>query len=130
MHNDQIIFLVNAYYEKAYLNLNFYPYPLHLILDYKNIPLKNKLIKAGHNQKIFMRPAWKLISDLGPYKKKQKMNLRGAREIYKRVINLPSSQSLMGEIKYSNEYLRSKDINEGDKVCFQPDSEYEFEMRL
>ena len=61
--------------------------------------MKNKLIKAGHNQKIFMRPVWKLISDLSPYKKKQKMNLEGAREIYKRVINLPSSQSLMGKIK-------------------------------
>ncbi len=39
-----------------------------------------------------------------------------------------SEEPLMGEIKYSNEYLRSKDINEGDKVCFQPDSEYEFEI--
>ena len=42
---------------------------------------------------------WKLISELGPYKKKQKMNLKGAREIYNRVINLPSSQSLIGKIK-------------------------------
>ena len=70
-----------------------------LILDHKNISSKNKLIKAAHNSKIFMRPAWKLISELGPYKKKQKMNLEGAREIYNRVINLPSSQSLIGKIK-------------------------------
>ena len=39
-----------------------------------------------------------------------------------------SEEPLMGEIKYSNDYLRSKNINEGDKVCFQPDSEYEFEI--
>ena len=70
-----------------------------LILDHKNIASKNNLIKAAHNSKIFMRPAWKLISELGPYKKKQKMNLEGAREIYNRVINLPSSQSLIGKIK-------------------------------
>ena len=70
-----------------------------LILDHKNISSKNKLIKAAHNSKIFMRPAWKLISELGPYKKKQMMNLEGAREIYNRVINLPSSQSLIGKIK-------------------------------
>lgn len=42
-----------------------------------------------------MRPVWKLISDLKPYMKKQKMNLSGAKEIYDRAINLPSSQSLI-----------------------------------
>jgi hypothetical protein len=29
-------------------------------------------------------------------------------------------------MKYPNEYLLSKGINEGDIVCFRPDSEYEF----
>ena len=42
-----------------------------------------------------MRPAWRLISELKPYKKKQKMNLDGSRKIYKQVINLPSSQALV-----------------------------------
>ena len=42
-----------------------------------------------------MRPAWKLISELKPYKKKQKMNLAGAKNIYNTVINLPSSQNLI-----------------------------------
>ena len=70
-----------------------------LILDNKNIHLKNKLLKSGYSRKIFMRPAWKLISELRPYKNKQKMNLNGARDIYKRVLNLPSSQKLMDKIK-------------------------------
>jgi perosamine synthetase len=70
-----------------------------LILDYKNIHLKNKLLKSGYSRKIFMRPAWKLISELSPYKNKQRMNLNGAKDIYKRVINLPSSQKLMNKIK-------------------------------
>jgi co-chaperonin GroES (HSP10) len=35
---------------------------------------------------------------------------------------------LVGEIKYSNDYLRSQNVNPGDKVCFKPESEYEFEV--
>jgi hypothetical protein len=37
-----------------------------------------------------------------------------------------TEEPLMGVMKYSNEYLKSKGINEGDYVCFMPDSEYEF----
>ena len=35
-------------------------------------------------------------------------------------------EPLMGLVKYPNEYLISKGINKGDKVSFQPNSEYEF----
>lgn len=37
-------------------------------------------------------------------------------------------EPLVGIIKYPNEYLLSKGVNEGDKVCFKPESEYEFEV--
>ena len=37
-----------------------------------------------------------------------------------------SEEPLMGIVKYSNEYLQSKGIFSNDKVCFAPDSEYEF----
>lgn len=37
-----------------------------------------------------------------------------------------TDEPLMGEMKYPNAYLISKGIQEGDIVCFQPDSEYEF----
>ena len=37
----------------------------------------------------------RLINELKPYRKKQKMNLSGAKEIYNKIINLPSSQSLV-----------------------------------
>jgi perosamine synthetase len=66
-----------------------------LILDKKKSNLKNKILKKFHEKKIMSRPAWKLISDLKPYKKKQKMPLQGAKEIYSRVINLPSSQKII-----------------------------------
>jgi len=37
-------------------------------------------------------------------------------------------EPLMGLVKYPNEYLISKGINKGDKVSFQPNSEYEFNV--
>ena len=37
-------------------------------------------------------------------------------------------EPLVGEIKYTNEYLRSQNVNPGDKVCFKPESEYEFQV--
>jgi hypothetical protein len=42
--------------------------------------------------------------------------------IYKPIEEEP----LMGIMVYPNEYLMSKGIKSGDKVCFKPDSEYEF----
>ena len=65
-----------------------------LILSKRLKKYKNKILKENFQKKIFLRPAWKLISNLKPYRKKQKMNLTGAKEIYERVINLPSSQYL------------------------------------
>lgn len=37
-----------------------------------------------------------------------------------------SEEPLMGEMVYPNDYLISKGVKAGDKVCFSPDSEYEF----
>lgn len=39
-----------------------------------------------------------------------------------------SEEPLMGIVKYSNEYLLSKGVFPNDKVCFTPDSEYEFDV--
>jgi len=44
--------------------------------------------------------------------------------IYKNV----SEEPLVGVMKYPNKYLMSKGIKKGDKVSFQPESEYEFEV--
>jgi len=37
-------------------------------------------------------------------------------------------EPLMGEMVYPNAYLLSQGIRAGDKVCFKPDSEYEFDV--
>jgi hypothetical protein len=39
-----------------------------------------------------------------------------------------TNEPLMGEMVYPNAYLVSQGIRPGDKVCFKPDSEYEFEV--
>lgn len=44
--------------------------------------------------------------------------------IYKPITEEP----LVGEMKYPNKYLKRKGVNSGDKVCFKPESEYEFNI--
>ena len=66
-----------------------------LILNKKYSYLKNKILKETNKNYIFTRPAWKLISESIPYKKNQKMLLPVAKEIYNRVINLPSSKKII-----------------------------------
>jgi len=39
-----------------------------------------------------------------------------------------TEEPLVGLIKYPNEYLKTKGLKEGDKICFKPDSEYEFNI--
>jgi hypothetical protein len=41
---------------------------------------------------------------------------------------LTTEEPLVGEMQYPNEYLVSLGINKGDKVVFQPDSEYQFQI--
>jgi perosamine synthetase len=66
-----------------------------LIFDKKYKFLKNRLLNYCYKRKIYLRPTWRLISNLKPYNKKQKMDLSGARDITERAINLPSSSSIL-----------------------------------
>ena len=66
-----------------------------LVLKKNNYTLKNKILTDSFKSGLYLRPAWKLISNLNPYRKNPKMNLMGSEEIYKRVINLPSGQSIL-----------------------------------
>ena len=66
-----------------------------IVLSKKKSFLKKEILKQGFNSKIYLRPVWKLISELKPYKFYPKMDLTGAKNIAKILINLPSSQSLI-----------------------------------
>ena len=39
-----------------------------------------------------------------------------------------SEEPLIGIVKYPNEYLKSKGVTKGVKVCYKPESEYEFNI--
>ena len=84
---------ISLYKEPNNANSNYWLQTL--ILDKNNANLKNKILKELHRKLIYARPVWRLISEHKPYKKNQKMNLSGAKEIYSKIINLPSSQSLV-----------------------------------
>ncbi len=42
------------------------------------------------------------------------------------VSKLGTEEPLIGIMKYPNKYLSSKGVEKGDRICFKPDSEYEF----
>ena len=84
---------ISLYKESNNANSNYWLQTL--ILNKNNVNLKNKILKESHKKLIYTRPVWRLISELEPYKKNQKMSLSGAKEIYNKIINLPSSQSLV-----------------------------------
>ena len=57
--------------------------------------IKEKLINNAHKENIFVRPSWKLLSELPMYLNCQKGNLNVAENQSKRLINLPSSPQLL-----------------------------------
>mgnify|MGYP000689908604 CR=1 FL=1 len=84
---------ISLYKESNNANSNYWLQTL--ILHKNNVNLKDKILKESHKKLIYARPVWRLISEHKPYKKNQKMNLSGAKEIYSKIINLPSSQGLV-----------------------------------
>jgi hypothetical protein len=49
--------------------------------------------------------------------------------VVKSYIDKPfSEEPLMGIMKYTNKYLADNNINNGDSICYTPDSEYEFSV--
>ena len=94
-------------YEKLFKNLN----DLKLVREPKNcksnywlqtLIIKNKskkvlegIIKNLIRNKIFVRQGWELISNLEPFKTCPKMDLKSAKHIQSKIINLPSSSFLI-----------------------------------
>ena len=66
-----------------------------MILDNNIKSIKNELIEKLISKGIKVRPAWKLISTLKPYKKFPSMDLEGAKNIYSKIVNLPSGVNIL-----------------------------------
>ena len=68
-----------------------------ILLDKDSAPFRDKILKETNNAGLMTRPAWKLISDLNPYKTAPRMDLSEATSLSKRIINLPSNPSTLSE---------------------------------
>ncbi len=62
-----------------------------LILEKKYQKKKNRVIKFLIKKNVNVKPVWNLMSSLKHLRKYPKMNLDGSKEIYKKVLLLPSS---------------------------------------
>ena len=98
---------IGKFYNNAFKNLN----DLKLVREPKNcksnywlqtLIIKNKskkvlegIIKNLIRNKIFVRQGWELISNLEPFKTCPKMDLKSAKHIQSKIINLPSSSFLI-----------------------------------
>jgi aminotransferase in exopolysaccharide biosynthesis len=65
-----------------------------LLLEEDSVDLRDSVLEASNKEGIMARPAWKLMSNLAPYRNSPAMSLEGANSLYRRVINLPSSPVL------------------------------------
>ena len=65
-----------------------------LLLEEDSVDLRDSVLEASNKEGIMARPAWKLMSNLAPYRNSPAMSLEGANSLYRRAINLPSSPVL------------------------------------
>ena len=66
-----------------------------IYLEKSTLKLRNKIIRDLNNKRIAARPVWKLMKKISYLSKYPAMNLKNSNFLEKRLINLPSSPSLM-----------------------------------
>ena len=66
-----------------------------LVLDSKYADQRDILLQATNDAGIMTRPAWILMHELPPFRECPRMDLAGAKSLVKRLINIPSSSSLV-----------------------------------
>jgi len=66
-----------------------------ILLDEKETYQRDAILKATNESGLMTRPAWTLMNELDHFKNCPQMNLTGARLLVKRIINIPSSASLL-----------------------------------
>jgi len=80
---------IYLFQEKKYCKSNYW---LNAIfLKKKFFKERNKILKYAHQKNIFIRPAWKPLHKLKPFRNMPRMNLDNTYKIYNACINLPSS---------------------------------------
>jgi perosamine synthetase len=69
-----------------------------IILKGDNYKNRDQIISEAHKNNIFVRPAWKCLSQNKYLKNFPKMNLKNTINLQKRILNLPSSPHLISKI--------------------------------
>jgi perosamine synthetase len=62
-----------------------------VVLDRDQAHLRDQILEKFHEDGLKVRPAWRPLHMLSPYSKYQKSPMAGTEDIYKRLVNLPSS---------------------------------------
>ena len=62
-----------------------------IILKKPSIKNRDKIIKLAKENNIYLRPAWRPLHMLRPYKSMPRMAIKNANVVYKSLINIPSS---------------------------------------
>lgn len=65
-----------------------------LLLDKSKCESRDLILAAAQELNIGVRPSWRLINELPPYRQSPKSRLTGAQELYSRIINLPSGNRI------------------------------------
>jgi len=65
-----------------------------LLLDVSIADQKDEILRIAHSEGVMVRPAWKLLHQLDPYRSCPQMNLETAGQLASRIINIPSSVNL------------------------------------
>lgn len=68
-----------------------------ILLNEKSSPLRDEILYEINSAGIMSRPVWTLLNRLNHFKDMPSMNLDGAIDLEKRIVNLPSSPSLTGK---------------------------------
>ena len=66
-----------------------------LIIKNSSKEILEKILKFNHNKNYKLRPVWRLLNLLKPYRKCPKMDLNNSFKLSKKIINLPSSGFLI-----------------------------------
>ena len=66
-----------------------------LVLDTKYADQRDTLLQATNDAGFMTRPAWILMHELVPFRECPRMDLAGAESLVQRLINIPSSSSLL-----------------------------------
>jgi dTDP-4-amino-4,6-dideoxygalactose transaminase len=62
-----------------------------IILKKPSIKNRDKIIKLAKENNIYLRPVWRPLHMLRPYKSMPRMSIKNANVIYKSLMNIPSS---------------------------------------